>query len=85
MIILLVMARCASSVSIMVFAECGVRIVVAFSQAMLLLGVGLLPVVKTGIAPSFHFLLSLVLEKSWENKRCIFFLSCQSSRQPGQC
>lgn len=85
MIILLVMVRCASSVSIMVFAVCEVRIVMAFSQAMLLLSVGILALVKTGIAPGFHFILSLVLEEGWENKRCIFALSCRSFREPGQC
>lgn len=85
MIILLVMVRRASSMSIMVFAACEVRIVTAFSQAMLLLSVGILPLVKTGIASSFHFIPFLVLKESWENKRCIFFLSCQTFRAPGQC
>lgn len=85
MTILLVMVRCASSLSIVVFEVCEVRIVMAFSQAMLLLSVGILPLVKTGIAPSFHFIPFLILEESWKNKRWIFFLSCQTFREPGQC
>lgn len=85
MIILLVMVRRASSMSIMIFAVCEVRIVMAFSQAMLLLSVGILPLVKTGIAPNFHCILFLLSEEAWENKRCIFFLSCQAFREPGQC
>lgn len=50
MIILLVMVRFASPVSIVILAVCGVRIVMAFSQAIFLLSVGILPLVKIGIA-----------------------------------
>lgn len=81
---LLAMVRRASSMSIMVFAVCEVRVVMAFSQGMLLLNLGILPLIKTGIAPNFHFIPFLVLEEGWENKRCMSFLSYQSLRVPGQ-
>lgn len=83
--ILFVIVRCASSVSIMVFAVHEVKIVVVFSQAMLLLSMWFLPQVKTVIAPSFPFILflgSLVLEKDWENKRCIISSTVTVSEKP---
>lgn len=66
----------ASSVSITALAAQEVKVVMIYSQAMLLLSRRVLPLVKTGMAPGFcfnYFLVCLVLEEGWEDQKSASF------------